>query len=213
MINAVLFDFDGVVVQSERLHMKTFIELLEPYDVEVDINRWYSEFAGTGSRHIFSVLLNEKGIKEDVTDFVERRKRLYAKHVKDGKLESTVGINAFLDVLDQRGMKKAIVSGGHRDNIKTALEMTGLEGRFNLIVSSEDISQRKPDPESYLKAVEMLQEEPSFCLGIEDSVAGAESVRKAGMMLIVVDSPASRRIKDYKALIDDFRDFPMELIE
>src|SRR5271157_5219902 len=118
MLEAVLFDFDGVVVQSERLHMRTFLELLAPYGVTVDEKRWYREFAGTGSRHIFEVLVKENGIPEDVDRLVERRKRIYEERVRAGELKETPGIRQFLEYLRSKKMKIAIVSGSHSSNVR-----------------------------------------------------------------------------------------------
>jgi beta-phosphoglucomutase len=213
MISAVLFDFDGVVVQSEKLHMKTFIQMLEGA-VDVDEKRWYSEFAGTGSRYIFSVLLQEAGIdKEKVPEYVEARKKIYAERVLAGELEKTPGIDSFLDYLESLGIERAVVSGGHQANIKTALSVTELDSRFTHIIGAEDVDKRKPDPEGYLKGAGLLGAEPKDCLGIEDSPAGSEAVKSAGMRLVVVDSPASGRISGYDALIKDFTEFPKGLIE
>src|SRR5512135_1401387 len=105
MIKAVLFDFDGVVVRSEPLHKKTFLELLSPYKVEVSDERWYKEFAGTGSRHIFEVLVKEHGIREDVGSLVERRKRLYESYLRKGALKAMPGVKAFLRALREDGIK------------------------------------------------------------------------------------------------------------
>ncbi len=204
MIKAVLFDFDGVVVQSEPLHKKTFMEILSPYGVSVSDERWYSEFAGTGSRHIFEVLLKEYGIREDVSAMVERRKGIYESRVRGGELKEMPGVREFLRALRALGIRTAIVSGSHRSNVNAALETLGLGGYFDLIVSGDDIKLRKPDPGPFLLAARMLGLAPAECIGIEDSRSGIIAVKAAGMTLVCIQSHpsvdasgCSRRLKDF----------------
>ncbi len=203
MLEAVLFDFDGVVVQSERLHMKTFLELLAPYHVTVDEKRWYREFAGTGSRHIFEVLVKENGIPEDVDRLVERRKRIYEERVRAGELKETPGIRQFLEYLRSKKMKIAIVSGSHSSNVRAALETLEL-GKFDIIISGDDMKERKPDPAPFLRAAKMLSIAPLNCVVIEDSVSGCEAARRAGMKLIVMESPATDMVGESDLVIGDF---------
>lgn len=210
-MRAVLFDFDGVVVQSERLHMKTFLQLLEPYGVKVAEERWYREFAGTGSRHIFEVLCSEFRVPEDVGALVERRKKIYEAHVRAGELKETPGVRQFLLLLREKGVKAAIVSGSHRTNVAVALAVLGLEGMFELIVSGDDLPQRKPDPEPFLRAARKLGVRPSECVAVEDSPSGSRAALAAGMRLVVVRSPASKDLYGYDAIIDDFSEFPLEM--
>jgi beta-phosphoglucomutase len=211
MIRGVLFDFDGVVVQSERLHMRTFLQLLAPYGVKVDEGRWYGEFAGTGSRHIFEVLCSEFKVPEDVGALVERRKKIYEAHVRAGELKETPGIREFLALLRKKGIKTAIVSGSHSTNVAAALSVLGMEGIFDLVVSGDDLAERKPDPAPFLHAAKKLGLEPSECVAVEDSVSGSRSALAAGMRLVVVRSPASKDLYGYDAIIDDFSEFPLEM--
>ncbi|NYZ74352.1 HAD family phosphatase [Candidatus Micrarchaeota archaeon] len=212
MIKAVLFDFDGVVVQSERLHMDSFMELLAPFGVKVSEERWYREFAGTGSRSIIKRLAKEYGIREDIGRLVEKRKKLYEDRVRNGELRETRGVKPFLNALRKRGIKAAIVSGSHSSNVSLAISTLGLDGLFDLVVSGDDVDARKPDPGPFLHAAEKLGVKPSECLVIEDSYAGCEAARRARMRLVVVRSPASKGLYGYDAIIDDFSEFPLEMI-
>jgi beta-phosphoglucomutase len=204
MMEGALFDFDGVVVQSEALHMRTFLELLAPYGVKVSEARWYREFAGTGSRHIFEVLTKENGIEEDVGELVERRKGIYEARVRSGELLETKGILRFLEWLRAKKIKTAIVSGSHRTNVQAALDVLALGKYFDTIVSGDDMLQRKPDPEPFLSAAKELSLEPKNCVVFEDSVAGCQAARRAGMKLVVIESPALKSVGSYDLLIKDF---------
>ncbi|MEW6035203.1 MAG: HAD family phosphatase [Candidatus Micrarchaeota archaeon] len=205
MTKAVLFDFDGVIVDSEPLHMKTFLELLAPYGVEVGTERWYREFAGTGSRHIFEVLVKEHGIQEDVDGLVARRKALYESRVRAGALKEMPGVRDFLRLLRERGIKAAIVSGSHRTNVQAALEMLSL-GQFDLIVSGDDLKERKPEPGPFLFAAKRLGLKPGECLVIEDSISGCVAARRAGMRLVWMKPPVGLAQQEADLVVSDFRD-------
>jgi len=212
MIKGILFDFDGVLVRSEPLHMKTFLEMLEPYGVQVPETRWYREFAGTGSKHIFTVLVKEFDLDLDVDELVQRRKGLYESRVRAGRLEAMAGAQAFLLETRRMGLKTAIVSGSHSTNVKAALEVLGL-GPVDVIVSGDDLQKRKPDPAPFLKAAEMLELEPEGCLVFEDSVSGCEAARRAGMKLVFVRPVVEIEPGAYDLAIDDFTGEDLKRVE
>jgi len=204
-IKGVLFDFDGVVVDSEPLHYRTFMEILSPFGISVDILRWYKEFAGTGSRRIIEVLVQEYKLKEDIDALVQKRKTLYERLVRNGELRELDGIREFLELLGKKGIKKAIVSGSHRTNVNVALEVLNLANYFDYVVTGEDTEKRKPNPDPFLLAALRLGVLPAGCLVFEDSVAGSIAAKRAGMKLIVIESPALPSIKDFDLVIRDFR--------
>ena len=204
IVKTVLFDFDGVVVDSEPLHYRTFMEILGPLGISVDLQRWYRDFAGTGSRRIIEVLIREYELKEDIGILVQKRKTLYEQLVRKGELRETDGIREFLGLLEKKGIKKAIVSGSHRTNVDAALEVLHLTG-FDLIVSGDEMKKMKPDPDPFLLAAQRLGVPPASCIVFEDSVAGSIAAKRAGMKLVVVESPALPNIKEYDLLIRDFR--------
>jgi len=213
MIRGVLFDFDGVIVQSEPLHMRTFMEILAPYGVHVSQDRWYREFAGTGSRSIFERLAREYKVPDPIDELVERRKILYEKYVRSGMLNTTIGIRDFLASLKKERIKRAIVSGSHRTNVELALSIFGLGEFFDIIVSGDDTEFRKPDPGAFLYAAKKIGLTPAECVVIEDSVAGAEAARRGGMKLIAVKSPALHQLGRYDLAIDDFLDFDVKTLQ
>ncbi|MFH1394005.1 MAG: HAD family phosphatase [Candidatus Micrarchaeota archaeon] len=181
MIHAALFDFDGVIVKSEPLHKKTFLNILSPYGVEISDQRWFQEFAGTGSRRIFRALMDEYGIDADVEEFAEKRRAIFMQMCRDGRMHEMDGLKEFLKLLEEKGVKAAIVSGGNRGYIELLLESLGIKDSFSFIVSADDIPQRKPDPEPFLLASRELGVPPEECLVIEDSYAGCKAGRAAGM--------------------------------
>ncbi|MBI5223825.1 HAD family phosphatase [Candidatus Micrarchaeota archaeon] len=205
MICAILFDFDGVVIKSELLHRKSFLELLKPYGINVSIKRWYKEFAGTGSRSIIERLLKEHKIDADIDQMTKKRKEIYELKVKNGELSEMPGVRKFLEELEAKGVKRAIVSGSHRTNVMLALKTLDLERYFgSYIVSGDDLKERKPAPEPFLAGARLIGAKPDECIAFEDSPAGAQSARNAEMKLIIVKSPAAENVGKYDLLITNF---------
>jgi len=211
MIKAVLFDFDGVVVDSEPVHYRTFMQFLKPLGIRVSMKRWYREFAGTGSKNIFTVLLGEVGITDEkiIDEYVEKRKNLYGELVKKGKVKVRKGIKEFLTMLKERRIKTAIVSGGHKENISLALSVAGLDGYFDIVIGSGDYKRRKPEPDAFLTAMKKLNAKENECLAFEDSISGFTAAKRAGIKVVLVRSPAVEYInkKEVIKVIKDFRDF------
>jgi beta-phosphoglucomutase len=201
MIRAVLFDFDGVIVKSEDVHRRTFIDLMA---MEIPPERWFREFAGTGSRKIFKKLLDEKGEEKDVNGLVEERRGMFEGHVEAGKIPEMPGLSQFLDLLDAAGIKSAIVSGGHRGYIERLIGMLGITDRFEYVVSADDIPYRKPDPEPFLLAARELGVRPDECLVVEDSYSGCQAARAAGMKLVWMRPYPGMSAPECDLAIDDF---------
>lgn len=205
MIRAILFDFDGVIVRSEPLHKQTFLEILSPYGVKVSEERWYQEFAGTGSRHIFRELMKEYGIDGDANEMAERRRKRFIELAKQGHAAEMPGLRDFLEGLKGKNMKTAIVSGGHRSYIELLLETMKLGGFFDLIVTADDIPERKPDPEPFLRASRALGIDAADCLVIEDSYAGCKAANSAGMKIVWMRPHSSMAPPECDMVIEDFR--------
>lgn len=213
MIQAVLFDFDGVIVQSEPLHLRSFRELLKPQGVKIPTARWYREFTGIGSTAILTALFRDFGIQEDVKTWVEKRKKHYQNLVLQGKLKTILGVRSFLCMLKKKGIKTAIVSGGHGSNIRLILEKLKLASFFGTIVALEDVQNRKPHPEGFLLAAHRLGISPEKCIAIEDSPSGITAAHAAGMAVVCIRSPAPIDTGKCDLIIADYREFPKEIMQ
>jgi HAD superfamily hydrolase (TIGR01509 family) len=208
MIRAVLFDFDGVVVNSEPFHLRSFRELLAPLGIKISESRHYSEFVGIGSNAIIAMLFKEHGINYDVKPWVEKRKAIFQRYVAMGKVKPKKGVRKLLIALKKKGIRTAIVSGGHSSNIKSALEKIKLEGFFDILVSLEDVKRRKPHPEGFLLAARRLGVKPSQCIAIEDSNSGVSAAHSAKMKVVCIKSPVKINRKKCDFVISGFSRFP-----
>ncbi|MBI5046232.1 HAD family phosphatase [Candidatus Micrarchaeota archaeon] len=212
MLKAVLFDFDGVVVQSENAHMETFQELVAPYGIKITKKQWFEEFTGTGSRGILTTILVRKKLfgKLDFEELLEKRRKMYLKKVREGKVILTKGVLEFLERLEGMGVERAIVSGGHPSHIQGVLAKLGIRKRFSVVISCTEFNAPKPDHRAYLEAVKRLNVKREECLIIEDSVAGCEAAKRAKIRLAVIRSPTSRDLYGFDIIVKDFTEFPLE---
>lgn len=211
MTRAFLFDFDGVVVDSEPVHLETFRTVLAPLGIGISKKRWYREFVGAGSPFIMKTLLGEKKITDEeiIKRYVNERRELFQKRILEGKIWARRGIEKFLLETRKNGIKTAIVSGGHKQNIALSLSLLNLEKAFDVVIGREDYEKRKPDPECYLLAAKKIGVEPRDCVVFEDSILGCLAAKAAGMIVIVVEAPvavekggcnADAKIKDFEGL-------------
>ena len=218
---AILFDFDGVIADSELIHMRTFFEILSetPFAKTIkpiSIETWFKEYSGTGSHEIFKRILKDAGVPEnayDLDNLVKRRHTLFLSYLDQGLIHEKRGFSVFFKKIKSRGIKTAIVSGGHSHYILRILEKLGLNpnsSSFDAIVTSESTKERKPNPGPFLFAAKKLGVEPKDCLVIEDSVSGSIAAKRAGMRLVVMKSPAAAFLYDFDLIINNFTEFPLE---
>ncbi|MEM4359097.1 MAG: HAD family phosphatase [Candidatus Bilamarchaeaceae archaeon] len=208
---AFLFDFDGVIADSEPLHLETFREILEPLGIRISRERWYREFVGVGSPQIMKILLGEIGITDEkkIASYVVERRELFQKRITEGRLQEKKGIGKFLKETKKLGIKTAVVSGGHRKNVALALKVLGLNKYFDVIIGREDYENKKPHPQCYLVGAKRLGMKIKNCIAFEDSISGCLSAQAAGIKVVAIEAPEdveahgckpAMKIKDFEAV-------------
>lgn len=189
---AVLFDFNGVLVDDERLHLTGFNEVLAPLGVAVSDEDYDARYIGFDDRGAFRAMLSDRGLPHDdarVAALIEAKRAVYLRLAKD-QLRVFPGAPALLRAV-AREVPVGIVSGALRDEIEMALAVMGARDCVQLIVSAEDTAACKPDPEGYRLGVERLRDKgfdvtPARTVAVEDSLAGVASARAAGLRALAV---------------------------
>ena len=184
-IEAVIFDMDGLLLDSETLSM----EALHSAGVALGVDMPPAFCRGMiGS----SVDLCRAMIRERYGDGfpLDRYFALHGEHldalVASGRLALKDGVMALLDALDRRGLPRAVATSSGRARALHHLERAGIAGRFARIVTRDDVSRGKPDPEPYLAAAAGLEVAPTACLALEDSHTGVRAAHAAGMRVVMV---------------------------
>jgi HAD superfamily hydrolase (TIGR01509 family) len=183
-IRAVLFDFDGVLADTENHHIAAWQRTLSALGWSIP-DEIAVRSAEIDDRAFLSELFWARGVTEgDVEGWLRKKQRLMVSLLKDSP-RVYPGVVELVEALRGRA-KLAIVTGTSRQNVEIVLQAVGLGESFSLIVSKEDVRPVKPDPEPYRHALERLGIAPEEAVALEDSPSGVSSARAAGIQTIAV---------------------------
>ena len=188
-MKAVLWDLDGVLVDSAPFHFQAWRELMASLGRELSEADFQRTF-GLRNDAILRDLLGELPAAE-----VERlgaRKEALFRRAALGNIVPLPGALALLRLLREQGLKLALVSSAPQGNIDLILGSLGVEGDFDVIVGEEDVRHGKPDPEGFLLAARRLGVPPEECVVIEDAPAGVEAAKQGGMLCVGVSRDRPR---------------------
>ncbi|HYM15102.1 MAG TPA: HAD family phosphatase [Dehalococcoidia bacterium] len=180
---AVLFDLDGVIVDSREHHLSAWHRLAEERGL-AHAPDYFTTVFGLRNDAILGGLLPD--ITPDELQALAGRKEELFRHVARGHVEALAGVTALLASLAERGIASAIVTSTPRENLDLIIDELGIRGRFQTLVAEEDATKGKPDPEGFLVAAERLGAAPGRCVVIEDAPAGLRAARAGGMRSIGV---------------------------
>ncbi len=221
-MDALIFDFDGVVVDSEPLHLKCFQKLLAGRGVELTREAYYSKYLGFDDHDVFTAVMrdsgaacNEQEIAQLIAAKTELIKKVFAESVDPlpGAVELIAGAAT-------NGTPVAVCSGALRDEITLAAKAIGVQEHFIAIVSAEDVRRGKPDPEGFRLALERLRAAcrrelaVRQCVVVEDSPAGIEAAKSAGMkVLAVTNSYPAEALQAADRVVDSLADVSVASLE
>ncbi|MCL6511409.1 MAG: HAD family phosphatase [Anaerolineae bacterium] len=207
---AVLWDMDGVLVDSAEYHYAAWREALarEGYDIG------YDEFRATfGQRNdtILRLIFGEDLPDAEVERIAGLKEALYRQFVRERGIAPLPGVLRWLNRLHTAGWRQAVASAAPRANVDAILRAVGIERYFDAITSGEDVTRGKPDPQVYLISAQRLGVPPQRCVVVEDAPAGLEGARRAGMRCVGVTSTHDHLDADVVvASLDELRDDSFE---
>jgi HAD superfamily hydrolase (TIGR01509 family) len=186
-IEGVVFDMDGVLLDSEPLHHEVVNELLAEEGASLTVDE-YLGYVGTTLEDTWGDLVRRFGLTRPYEYYRDRYdegiRRLYAE-----RSELLPGAAWLVGELKRLGLRLAVASSSRTAWVEACLAHLGLRDRFDAVVTGDMVAHGKPDPEIYLLAARRLGLTPERCLAIEDAPKGAESARRAGMAVVAVDTP------------------------
>lgn len=191
MIKGVIFDMDGVLIDSEPLHQQTFIRYLADLGVNLTPAE-HDAFIGTTNRRIFGALKESHGLAGELPELVAEYERRYLVTLQQAGVDSPIpGVRELLTQLRQNGQLLAVASSSPRAHIDKVLEQLQLTELFCATVSGNEVRESKPAPDIFLKAAELIGLQPNECLVIEDSFNGVCAAKAAGMACVGFQNPNS----------------------
>ncbi len=205
----VIFDLDGVLIDSGRFHLLAWYDLAEKCGYEMT-EEFFTRTFGMQNYQVLPVLAGrelEASVLTEQSEWKEERFRELAA----GKLEILEGAERLVRDLDDNDFKLAIGSSTARSNIEFILDNMPFAGCFDSYVVGEDVENGKPAPDTFLKAAEKLGLAAGNCVVIEDAVAGVESGKAAGMKVVAVTTTRKREdLNQADVVVDSLAEISVE---
>jgi beta-phosphoglucomutase len=218
MLRAVIFDFDGVITDSEIIHLHSFNRVLAQYGMEITTEDYYKDYLGLTDADVFTLLADQNRFGPDaepIENLIKQKNQIFEELARtEGRI--IPGVCDFLGMLNQNNIPMAICSGALRPEIELILKQARLRHLFKVIVSAEQIKKGKPNPEGFLLTLAKLNEKsqesilPDECIVIEDSNWGLEAAKAAGMHTIAVtNSYDAKQLATAEKIVKKLSDLSM----
>ncbi|HJQ68185.1 MAG TPA: HAD family phosphatase [Blastocatellia bacterium] len=193
MLRAIIFDCDGVIADTEPIHLSAFRKTLEEDEIVITDEEYFENYLGLDDRACFKRAFEIRGLEvgEAKVEQLLAAKAAYTTSFMREELRLFPGVEGFIRNASMK-YPLAVATSALRREVELVLELTALRDMFKAVITAEDVARSKPDPEPYLKALEALNRssaqsiKAADCLVIEDSARGVRSARGAGMRAIAV---------------------------
>ena len=208
----VIFDLDGVLVDTGPFHKQSWYELAAKEGFGMSDELFSSTF-GMQNYAIIPILAKRQVPAEEIERMSEWKEQRYRELIAD-KLELMEGANALLEDLKSKGFLLAIGSSAPRANLEVVLERCDIRDYFDVCVTGEDVQNSKPAPDTFLKAAERLKLLPEYCVVIEDSIPGIQAGNAAGMAVVAITTTRKRQeLKNADMIIDSLTELNANILE
>lgn len=189
---AVIWDMDGVISDTAPCHLQSWQKVMARRGVRVTAAAFRRTF-GQRNDIIIGTLLGGRASPEEIEAIAREKEAVFRRIARD-RLRPLPGVGPLLESLRRGGYRLALASSAPMANISFIVRKLGIAGCFDALVSGEDVTEGKPNPQVFLVAAMRLGVDPARCLVIEDAVAGVAAARKAGMFCLAVTNthPAAR---------------------
>lgn len=192
VFEAVIFDMDGVLIDSEPLHLELEEEIFKEIGANVSLEE-HNSFVGTTSHYMWEYVINKYNIPHTVDELVEMDRKRYFEYIlkHDDAVKPIEGVDELVKELYSKKMRLAVASSSPIEVIKLVVKRLKLESYFDELVSGDFVKRSKPYPDIFLYASEKLNVVPEKCIVIEDSNNGVMAAKSAGMKVVGFINPNS----------------------
>jgi beta-phosphoglucomutase len=206
MIRTVIFDMDGVIIDTEPIHHQAFFTQFAELGIHVS-DELYASFLGSSTRNVFQHIKQEFNLPQEVEALLRRKRELFNQAFDaDADLDLLPGVRALIEDIKQHGLQMVLASSASKATIARVFDRFGLKPYFTHLVSGEDFAQSKPNPEIFLHAASLAETPVNQCVVIEDSANGVAAAKAAGIYCIGYASPhsAGQDLRLADRVIQDF---------
>jgi beta-phosphoglucomutase len=191
MIRTVIFDMDGVIIDTEPLHHHAFFTQFAELGVSVSAAE-YATFLGKSTRNVFQLLRQRYGLAPEVEALVQRKRELFNQAFDEAAgLSLLPGVRGLIEDLRHHGIQLVVASSASKATIARVFDRFGLGPYFTHRISGEDFAESKPNPAIFLRAAELAATPVTECIVIEDAANGVAAAKAAGIYCIAYASPHS----------------------
>jgi beta-phosphoglucomutase len=187
-IKAVIFDMDGVLIEAKEWHYEALNKALSLFGMEISRYDHLITYDGLPTKKKLEMLSSEKGLPRKLHSFINEMKQKYTMNIIHSNCRPIFQHEYALSRLKKEGFRIAVCSNSIRETIELMMQKANLITYLDFILSNQDVTKAKPDPEIYNKAISMLKLSPQECLIVEDNAHGKQAARASGAFLMEVDS-------------------------
>ncbi|MBR9681751.1 MAG: HAD family phosphatase [Candidatus Altiarchaeota archaeon] len=182
-MKAVIFDMDGVIADTQKIHGEIEANLLRKQGIEIEGHEISARFAGVRDFEMFETILKENGKTANVDELCSVKRKLFGEAIEKG-VDSIEGAVELIHELHAKGVPLAVASSSNRKWIEQILTSLAVFDHFEVIVAGSEVPHGKPAPDIFLKCAELLKMTPENCIVIEDGISGVFGAQKAEMKVI-----------------------------
>jgi beta-phosphoglucomutase len=212
MLKAVLFDMDGVLVDTEELTFRAAQQMFEEHGIKVT-QEDFRPYIGTGENSYIGNVARKHGFPADIQRDKKRMYDIFGILAK-GHLKALPGVRDFIAVCRNKGLKLAVATSADYVKMMINLRETGLEQvTFDVLINGQEVKNKKPHPEIYQTTADRLGVRPPECLVVEDAVNGIEAAKAAGAKCLAITNSFSRKeLKKADWICDSLKNYPAEAL-
>lgn len=213
-LKAVLFDMDGVIVDTEPLHRKAYFKTFNDLGIDVS-EELYASFTGASTKRVCETLIQEFNLKQTYEDIAKTKRDYFKEYFyNDEEFDLISGVRELIQHYYDNGIKLILASSATMTTINMVFEKFELEQYFGGKISGADLKESKPHPEVFLLAAEMANEPVENCMVIEDSTNGILASHRANIFCAAYRSPHSKN-QDYtlaNIVVSDYAELELDKI-
>ncbi len=205
---------DGVIIDSEPIHLSMTKELLKQFNIEIS-NKELHTFVGTSSRNMWEHFQEKFSISDSLDELLEQDKSKYFKYLREHDVKPIPGVVSLIEDIYKASYPMILASSASAENIDITLNKFGIAHYFKFRMSGASLKHSKPHPEIFLTSASITNTNPGNCLVIEDSANGVKAAKSAGMKCIGFKNHNSglQDLSQADVVIDSFEDIDIEWIK